>query len=43
MIRACGSENRLPRAPAASSSAPMLAACPMQIVEIAGFTYCMVS
>src|SRR2546426_6174465 len=43
MIRACGSANRLPRAPAHSSSAPIDAACPMQIVEMAGFTYCMVS
>src|SRR5438105_3202063 len=36
MIRAWGSAKRLPLAPAASSSAPIDAACPMQIVEIAG-------
>ena len=38
-----GSAKRLPLAPAASSSAPIDAACPMQMVEIAGFTYCIVS
>ena len=43
MIRACGRAKRLPRAPALSSSAPMSAACPMQMVEMAGFTYCIVS
>jgi len=31
---------RLPLAPAHSSSAPIEAALPMQIVEMAGFTYC---
>src|SRR6266436_6364341 len=43
MIRAWGSAKRLPRAPAHSRSAPIEAACPMQMVEMAGFTYCMVS
>jgi hypothetical protein len=43
MMRACGSEKRLPLAPAHSSSAPIEAACPMQMVEMAGLTYCMVS
>ena len=33
----------MPLAPTASSSAPIDAACPMQMVEIAGFTYCIVS
>ena len=43
MIRACGSAKRLPLAPAHRSSAPIEAAWPMQMVEMAGFTYCMVS
>src|SRR2546428_6525003 len=43
MIRAWGRANRLPLAPAASSSAPREAACPMQIVEMAGLTYCILS
>src|SRR4029450_118795 len=43
MMRACGSANRFPLAPAARSHAAMLAACPMQSVEISGFRYCMVS
>ena len=43
MIRACGSANRLPFAPAARRSAPIDAAWPMQMVETSGFTYCMVS
>jgi hypothetical protein len=43
MIRAWGSAKRLPLAPAARSQAAMLAACPMQMVETSGLTYCMVS
>ena len=43
MMRAWGSAKRLPLAPAVSSSAPMLAAWPMQMVETSGLTYCMVS
>ena len=43
MIRECGSENRLAFAPAHSSSAPMLAACPMHMVLMSGLRYCMVS
>src|SRR5207249_3106809 len=43
MIRACGSANRLPRAPAQSRRAPIDAAWPIQMVEIDGFTYCIVS
>ena len=42
-MRECGSAKRLPLAPAVRSSAPIEAACPMQIVEMSGFTYCMVS
>jgi len=42
-IRAWGSANRSPLVPAASSSALIDAACPMQIVEMAGLTYSMVS
>ena len=43
IIRECGRAKRLPLAPAHRRSAPMDAACPMQIVETAGFTYCIVS
>jgi hypothetical protein len=43
MIREWGNANRLPLAPAHRSSAPIDAACPMQIVETAGLTYCIVS
>ncbi len=43
MIRACGSANRLPLAPAQQEHAPIDAAWPMQMVEVAGFTYCIVS
>ena len=43
MIREWGRAKRLPLAPAHRSSAPIEAAWPMQIVEMAGFTYCMVS
>ena len=43
MIRAWGSAKRLPLAPATSSSAPIEAAWPMQMVEMPGLTYCMVS
>ena len=43
MMRACGSAKRLPFVPAASSSAPMLEACPMQIVETGHLRYCIVS
>lgn len=42
-MRAWGSAKRLPFPPAASSSAPIEAAWPMQMVEMAGFTYCIVS
>src|SRR5229473_1086685 len=41
--RACGSENLFPFAPAASSSAAIEAACPMQIVLTSGRINCMVS
>ena len=43
MMRAWGRAKRFPRAPAQRSRAPIEAACPMQMVEMAGFTYCMVS
>ncbi len=43
MMRALGSAKRLPLAPAASSTAPIDAACPMQMVDTCGLTYCMVS
>src|SRR5882724_10063194 len=43
MMRACGSAKRLPLAPAASSQAAMLAACPTHRVETSGLMYCMVS
>ncbi len=43
MIRACGKAKRLPFVPAVSSSAPIEAAWPMQMVEMAGLTYCIVS
>ncbi len=43
MMRACGSAKRLPFAPAASSHAAMLAACPRQSVDTSGRMYCMVS
>ena len=42
-MRECGSAMRLPLVPAARSSAAPLAAWPMQIVSMAGFTNCMVS
>jgi hypothetical protein len=42
-MRECGRANRLPLAPAASRSAAIEADWPMQMVEIAGFTYCIVS
>jgi len=43
MMRALGSAMRLPFVPASSSTAPMDAAWPMQMVEMAGLTYCIVS
>ena len=43
MMRECGSAERLPFAPAASSRAAMLAACPMQIVATSGLMNCIVS
>jgi hypothetical protein len=43
MIRLFGSAYRLPLAPAASSTAAIDAAIPMQIVETGARTYCMVS
>lgn len=43
MMRALGSEWRIPCAPAASSSEPMEAAWPTHQVAIGGFTYCIVS
>ena len=43
MIRELGRAMRFPLVPAASRSAAPLAACPMQIVSMAGFTNCMVS
>ena len=43
MIRAFGKANRFSLAPAANSSAPILAACPIHIVETSGSTYCIVS
>ena len=41
--REFGSAYRLPFLPAASSTAAIDAACPMQIVWMSGLTYCMVS
>ena len=41
--RECGSARRLPLAPAASRTAPMEAAWPMQIVATSQRMYCMVS
>ncbi len=43
MTRACGRQKRLPLAPEASSTAPMLAAWPTQIVLTSGLMNCMVS
>ena len=43
ITRELGRQKRLPLAPAASSSAPMLAACPMHSVETSGLMNCMVS
>ena len=43
MMREWGREKRFPFAPAASRSAPIEAAMPMQVVETCGFTYCIVS
>ena len=43
MMRDIGSAKRLPFAPAVSSTEPMLAAWPMQIVETSGLMYCIVS
>ena len=43
MMRLLGSEKRLPGAPAASSSDPIEAACPMHTVDTCGRMYCMVS
>ena len=43
MMRALGTAKRLPFCPAERSTAAMLAACPRQMVETGGFTYCMVS
>jgi hypothetical protein len=43
MIRLLGSANRLPGAPAASSTAAMLAAMPMQIVLTGARRYSIVS
>ena len=42
-MREFGSENRLPFAPAASSTAAIDAACPMQIVCTSGLMNCIVS
>ena len=41
--RALGSAWRLPLVPPANSTAPILDAWPMQIVEMSAATYCMVS
>ena len=43
MIRACGRAKRLPAAPAHSSSEPIEAAWPTQIVATSGRMYCIVS
>ncbi|MCY1378211.1 hypothetical protein D9M69_658260 [compost metagenome] len=43
ITREFGSAYRLPFAPDASSSAPMLAAWPTQMVLTSGLMYCMVS
>ena len=43
MTREFGSPERLPRVPAASRTAAMLAAWPMQMVATSGLMYCMVS
>ena len=43
ITREFGSALRLPGLPAASSTAPIEAACPTQNVETAGRMYCMVS
>ena len=42
-ILECGSANRLPLVPAASSTAPADAACPKQKVETSGLMYLSVS
>ena len=42
-MRELASAERLPAAPAASRTAPMLAACPMQIVATSLVMYCIVS
>jgi hypothetical protein len=43
MMRECGSAKRLPFAPAASSTAPIEAAWPTQIVLTSGLMNCIVS
>ena len=43
ITRELGSAKRLPFAPAASSNAPMLAACPTHSVDTSGLTNCIVS
>lgn len=43
MMRALGRAWRMPGAPAASSSEPMLAACPTHHVHTGVSTYCIVS
>jgi hypothetical protein len=43
MMRAFGSANRFPGAPAASSNEPMLHAWPMQMVETSEAINCIVS
>jgi len=43
MMREWGREKRFPFAPAASRSAAIEPAMPMQVVETCGFTYCIVS
>ncbi len=43
MMRELASALRFPAVPAASSQAPMEAACPMHVVSMAGRTNCIVS
>ena len=43
ITRECGSAERLPAVPAVSSTAPIEAASPVQIVATSQFTSCIVS